>query len=138
MGKENGREKRGRIFIDAETKPGVCFLGALRGSSFCFFKSTSSLNLLSFACSLPPSLPPSLSSLHPSLPSPPQIELLSACGPEGRMSLRCLCSALIAFIKCEMSCGPPALRRGRGARFARVSPLAEYTTKMWIFFSKFR
>lgn len=34
---ENGREKRGRIFIVAQTKPGVCFLRALRGSSFCFF-----------------------------------------------------------------------------------------------------
>lgn len=91
-----------------------------------FFKSTSSLNLLSFARSLPPSLPPP--------PPPPrsslsQIELLSACRPEGRMSLRHLASPLIAFMKLEMSCGPPVLWRGRGAVL-----FAQYTNKCCYFF----
>lgn len=37
-----GREREGKGGSDIyrETKPGVFFLGGLRGSSFCFFKST--------------------------------------------------------------------------------------------------
>lgn len=130
-GQREWKGEEGKDIYRRGDKAGCLFPRGAPRLGFLFFQIDVEPQLIVF-CLLSATITPSLP------PSPPQIELLSACGPEGRMSLRCLCSALIAFIKCEnVMWSPCASARARGALRSRIAARRIYD-KYVDFLLKFR